>query len=125
MYRILIVDDEVSICRGLELGLLSKDYLVDHANAGHPAIEQGNREKYDILIADLCLPDMYGLDVVRNLKEQNPEIISILVTAYPTTESRTEAKQLGVDDYFEKPFHLQAIKDAILRGIAKRDLEIA
>lgn len=122
MYRILVVDDEASICRGLELGLLSKDYQVDLANAGHPAIEKGSQEKYDILIVDLCLPDMHGLEVIRKLKEQNPRIIPILMTAHPTRESCMEAKQLGVNDYLEKPFHIQAIKDAILQGIAKRDL---
>jgi DNA-binding response OmpR family regulator len=124
MYRILVVDDEASICRGLELGLLSKEYQVDLATAGHLAIEKGNRENYDILIVDLCLPDMHGLEVVRKLREQNPQIIPILITAYPTTASSIEAKQLGVDDYLEKPFHIQTVKDAIVRGIAKRNFPV-
>jgi two-component system, NtrC family, response regulator AtoC len=122
MDRILIVDDEPSICHGLALGLLSKDYQVDLANGGHPAIEKGRQQKYDILIVDLCLPDMHGIEVIRKFKEQNPQIISILTTAYPTRESCVEAEQLGINDYLEKPFHIQDIKDAILRGIAKRDL---
>jgi two-component system, NtrC family, response regulator AtoC len=124
MYRILVVDDESSICRGLELGLLSKDYQVDLANSGLHAIEKGGQEKYDILIVDLCLPDMHGLEVIRRLREENPQVIPILITAYPTRESCTEAKQLGINEYFEKPFHIQTIKDAISRGIAKRNLPI-
>jgi two-component system, NtrC family, response regulator AtoC len=122
VYRILVVDDEPSICHSLALGLLSADYQVDLANGGHPAIEKGCQQKYDILIVDLCLSDMYGIEVIRKFKEQNPQIISILMTAYPTKESSSEAKQLEINDLLEKPFHIQDIKDAILRGIAKRNL---
>jgi DNA-binding NtrC family response regulator len=122
MYRILVVDDEPSICKGLALALLSKEYSVDMAGAGSRAIQKGCREKYDVLIVDLCLPDMHGLEVIRELKEQNPQILAIVITAHRTKESYIEARKWGVRDYFEKPFQMQSIKDAIARGIATRAL---
>jgi DNA-binding NtrC family response regulator len=122
MYRILVVDDEPSICKALALALLSKEYSVDMAGAGSRAIQKGSREKYDILIVDLCLPDMHGLEVIREFKEQNPQILAIVITAHRTEETYIEASKWGVHDYFEKPFQMQSIKDAIARGIATRAL---
>ena len=86
MNRILVVDDEPSILHSLALGLSSKDNVVDLASAGNAAIKKGSQEKYDVLIVDLCLPDMDGFDVLRKLKEQNPQIISIVITAQCSRE---------------------------------------
>jgi two-component system, OmpR family, response regulator len=122
MNRILVVDDEPSILQGLALGLSSKENLVDVASAGNAAILKGSREKYDVLIVDLCLPDMHGFDVLRKLREQNPRIIAIVITAQCSKESVAEARGLGVYDYFEKPFHMHSISEAIARGIARRAL---
>lgn len=120
MNRILVVDDEPSILQGLTLGLASQENVVDLANTGNAAIQKGSQEKYDVLIVDLCLPDMHGFDVLRRLKEQDPKIIVIVITAQCSRESVAEARGLGVHDYFEKPFHVNSIKDAIERGIAQR-----
>jgi len=120
MNRILVVDDEPSILQGLVLGLASRENIVDLAKAGNAAIEKGSREKYDVLIVDLCLPDMHGFDVIRRLREQNPQIIPIIITAQCSKESVAEARGMGVQDYFEKPFHIHSIKDAIARGVAQR-----
>ena len=120
--RILVVDDEPSILQGLALGLASQENRVDLASAGNAAIKKGGQEKYDVLIVDLCLPDMHGFDVIRKLKEQNPQIISIVITAQCSKDSVAEARGLGVHDYFEKPFQIHSIRDAIARGIAQRAL---
>jgi DNA-binding response OmpR family regulator len=120
MNRILVVDDEPSILHGLVLGLSSKENVVDCASEGEAAIKKGCEEKYDVLIVDLCLPDMHGFNVLRKLKEQNPQLILIIITAQRSKESVAEARRLGVNDYFEKPFHIHSIKDAIARGIAQR-----
>ena len=122
MNRILVVDDEPSILHGLALGLASQENLVDVASAGNAAIMKGSQEKYDVLIVDLCLPDMHGFDVLRKLKEQNPQLIVIIITAQCSKDSVAEAKGLGVHDYFEKPFHIHSIRDAIVQGIAQRAL---
>ncbi len=120
MNRILVVDDEPSILHSLALGLSSKDNVVDLASAGNVAIKKGGQEKYDVLIVDLCLPDMHGFDVIRKLKEQNPQLVLIVMTAQCSRESMAEAKGLGVHAYFEKPFPMNSIREAIARGVAQR-----
>lgn len=120
MNWILVVDDERSILEGLRLGLSSEDITVDCADAGKAAIMRSRQKGYDVLIVDLFLPDMHGLEVIRALKKQNPDLLSIIITAQPSRESVSEAMKLGVNDYLEKPFNINTIKDAISRAMAQR-----
>jgi DNA-binding response OmpR family regulator len=122
MYRILVVDDEPSILHSLALLLLSNEYSVDIAATGNAAVEKGSQEKYDVLIVDLSLPDMHGFEVIGKLREQNPEIIPIIISAHCLGESAAEAREWGVYSYFEKPFPVQSLKEAISQGIAERDV---
>lgn len=125
MNRILVVDDEPSILQGLALGISSRENVVDLASLGSAAIKKDSQEKHDVLIVDLCLPDMHGFDVIRRIKEQNPGIIAIVITAQCSKESVAEARGLGVHEYFEKPFPIHSIRDAIAQGIARRALAFA
>ena len=120
MNRVLVVDDEPSICRALAMGLALKDFEVDVAGDGNSAILLGNRNNYDILVADLCLPDMDGLEVIRELKRINPEIISIVITGNSNMASSIEAIHLGVSDYLEKPLSTASVLDSITRGLEKQ-----
>ena len=120
MNRILLVDDEPSILHGLALGLSSRENTVECADTGESAIRKGREGQYDVLIVDLCLPDMHGFDVLRTLKAGNPQLVSIVITAQCSRETAAEARKLGVDDYFEKPFDVHSIKDAIAKGLAQR-----
>lgn len=120
MNRILLVDDEPSILYGLTLGLSSRENTVECADSGESAIRKGCDGQYDVLIVDLCLPDMHGFDVLQTLKAGNPQLVSIVITAQCSRETAAEARKLGVDAYFEKPFHVNSIKDAIARGIQRR-----
>jgi DNA-binding response OmpR family regulator len=122
MYRILVVDDEPSILHSLAILLRSNEYLVDVAGTGNAAIKKGNQEKYDVLIVDLSLPDMHGFEVIEKLREQNPQIIPMLMTAHCSREGVAEAWEWGVNNYFEKPFQIQSLKEAISQGIAERAL---
>jgi DNA-binding response OmpR family regulator len=122
MYRILVVDDEPSILHSLAILLRSNEYSVDVAGTGNAAIQKGNQEKYDVLIVDLWLPDMHGFEVIGKLREQNPQIIPMLMTAHCSRESVAEAEEWGVNHYFEKPFQIQSLREAISQGIAARAL---
>jgi len=95
---------------------------VDVAGTGNTAIKKGNQDKYDVLIVDLSLPDMHGFEVILKLKEENPQIIPIIITAHRERESVAEAREWGVNSYFEKPFQIQSLKEAISQGIAERNL---
>ena len=120
MERILVVEDEASIRKAFEMGLSSDDYKVDVAADGNEGILKSSMKEYDILIADLCLPDMDGLEVIKKVKKNSPEIIPIVITGNVSIESSIEAIHLEVSDYLEKPLTMEAVKNSIKEGIKKR-----
>ena len=120
MERILVVDDEASIRKALQIGLASEDYEIDLAKDGNSGIQMGQQKVYDILIADLCLPDMTGLDVIKNIKATSPTVIPIVITGKGSMQSSLEAIRLEVSDYLEKPLSLASVKASIARGLERR-----
>lgn len=122
MERILIIDDETSILKALQIGLASDNYEVDLADDGISGIHLGQTQVYDILIVDLALPDMNGLEVVKTIKSSAPDIVPIIITGQASMRSSVEALRLEVCDYLEKPLSLPAVKSAIARGLEKRKL---
>lgn len=121
--RILVVDDEPSIGRALTLGLSSKELEVDVAENGRMGVRLGSRKQYDVLIADLCLPDIDGLEVIRRIKSHSPEIVSIIITGNPSRESSMEATSQGVSGYLEKPLDMKSLKTAIRLGLEEKALK--
>jgi DNA-binding response OmpR family regulator len=120
MHRILIVDDEPSICEALPLGLASHEVTVDIAMNGESGVQLGCTGKYAVLIVDLSLPDMNGIEVIRRIRSQHPETIAIVITAYSSEETRSEARQNGVAHFLEKPFAMDAIKSAVTQALVER-----
>lgn len=123
MYRILVVDDEPSVCDALRIGLTSEVFDVSSALSGKDGIALGCTENFDVIIADLCLPDIDGIEVINKIKVCQKEIISIIITAYHTTYSFDESRICGVHEYIEKPFDMRSIRKAINRWIRKRSAE--
>jgi DNA-binding NtrC family response regulator len=121
--RILVVDDEPSIGRALTLGLSSKELEVDVAENGRIGVRLGSRKQYDVLIADLCLPDIDGLEVIQRIKSHSPEIVSIIITGNPSRETSMEATSQGVSGYLEKPLDMKSLKNAIRLGLEERALK--
>ena len=122
MERILIVEDEASIRKALEMGLASENFEVDVASDGRSGILKGRQKEHDILIADLCLPDITGLEVIKAIKQISPEIIPIVITGNGCMESSLEAIRLEVSDYMEKPLSMKSVKTSIEQGLKKRSL---
>jgi len=121
MERILVIDDEASIRKALSIGLACDDFEIDLASDGRSGIQLGQNQIYDILIADLSLPDMDGLEVIEKMKFSSPDIIPIIITGNGGLQSSLEALRLEVSDYLEKPLSLKSVKDAIARGLKKRE----
>ena len=121
MKRILVVDDEPSIRRALVLGLTSKEFEVDAAEDGRQGVRLGARKPYDVLIVDLCLPDIDGLEVIRKIGTHSPESVSIVITGNPRKENHIEATKKGVSAYLEKPLDLKSVEQAILHGLEQRE----
>lgn len=117
--HILIMEDEENVARGLEMVLTEEGYNVDLAFTGEQALETFAADKYDLLVADLKLPDADGLDVVKTVKEEKPETEVVIITGYSSVNSAVDAMKMGVFDYLTKPFVEDEIKEAIGGALKK------
>lgn len=121
--KILLVDDEPVIRETLCSILKDDGYLVSTADTGSKAIALAEQGDFDVAIIDLKLPDAEGTYVLHNIKKTNPTICSIIITAYPTTESAIRAIQEEAYEYITKPFDIGHVKLVIKRGLEERKLE--
>lgn len=104
MNKIIIVDDEKLMREALVEWLNDEGYTVDVASDGPEALEMFKKNSYKSMIVDLNMPGMDGLTLIKKVKEKEPEIKIILITAYPSLETSIEAKKYGAVDYISKPF---------------------
>ena len=111
--HILVMEDDLSVAKGLEMVLSEEGYAVNLAGTGELAMEAFKQKRFDLLVADLRLPDIDGMEVIRQVKEAKPETEVIVITGYGTTATAVEAMKLGVHDFLPKPFTEDQIKAAI------------
>ncbi|BBO69698.1 hypothetical protein DSCA_36280 [Desulfosarcina alkanivorans] len=121
MTQILIIEDESSIRKALSLGLDSKKYQIDTAENGKDGIQKATNKKYDVILSDLCLPDINGLEVIKTIKACSPDIISIVITGNGNIESTKSAIRLEVNDYLEKPLSINKVHDSLQKALKQRD----
>ena len=102
--KILVVDDEVKICRNVEKILAKDDYDVSYASSADEALAKMAKESYSLLISDIIMPGMNGLEFLKLVKNQWPLTKVIMFTAYASTDTAVKAMRLGAVDYIPKPF---------------------
>ena len=107
--RILIVDDEDFICDNLQRILRDEGYESIVASTAREALDIVRSSSVDLVLLDLNLPDMGGIEVLKKLKEEDPDILVVIITGYASVESAVEAIKLGAYDYIKKPFKADAI----------------
>lgn len=115
--RVLVVDDEENLRRVTQLKLQQASYEATTASDGAQALELLARHPQDLIITDLKMPGMSGMDLLRRVKEDYPEVIVIVVTAFGTIESAVEAMRLGAHDYIIKPVNADALKLVVSRAL--------
>ncbi len=115
MARILIVDDDEEICKNLGEVLEDDGYDVEYVTSGKEALEKVTKEKYDIVITDLVMPKISGMDLLSYIKRERPETEVVMITAFGSIENAVEAMRRGASDYIEKPFKLNEIRTSIKR----------
>ncbi len=120
--RILVVDDELSMRELLAIVLRREGYDVLLADNGHAAVELIEREPVDVLISDINMPDMSGVDVLRAAKKIDQDILGIMITAFASTETAIEAMRLGACDYLSKPFDIDLLKMKVREKVENRQL---
>ncbi len=120
--RILIVDDELSMREFLEILLQKEGFFVRSARGGKEAIELLEKDPYDLVICDVKMPRVSGLDVLRKAKEIDPEIVVLMITAYASAETAVEAMKQGAYDYITKPFKVDEIKLILRNALEHKSL---
>lgn len=120
--RILIVDDEAALRDSLRF-LLSSKYELFFASHGKEALDLSAKVVPDLVLLDMRLPDISGMDILKQIKETDPSIEVIMVTAVNTVSRAVEAIKLGAYDYVTKPFDIEAIQEIIYKVLEKRVLE--
>jgi DNA-binding NtrC family response regulator len=102
--RILVVDDEVTVCKSIRRALLREDCEVAMALSGEEALRLEAEASFDVIIIDLMMPGLSGLDLLKMLRARNPKARIIMITGYPTMRNTLQAMQLGAMDFLPKPF---------------------
>ncbi|MCB0283792.1 MAG: sigma-54-dependent Fis family transcriptional regulator [Calditrichaeota bacterium] len=122
-HNILVVDDEEFIRANIKNILLDENYNLFLSASGNDALEVVKKENVDLALLDLNLPDMNGIEILKNLKKIDPELLVIIITGYASVESAVEALKLGAYDYIKKPFKADAIKLIIRLALETQSLK--
>jgi len=122
MPNILIVDDEQSFRQILTLVFEPDGYNIRTAENGRVALDMLREEPTDVVISDMRMPDMGGLEMLRLLREEFPDIAVIFMTAHASLETTREAFKLGAEDYIEKPFDMEELRVIVRKTLEKQAL---
>ncbi len=121
--HILVVDDELSMRELLELMLKREGYRVDLAENGRKAIEKIKKTHFDLLLCDIRLGDITGLEVLREVKKKDPDTVVIMISAYASAETAVAAMNDGAYDYVPKPFDKNELKQTIANALDLKTIE--
>jgi len=122
--NILVVDDEMGIREGCKRALSEEGYAVDAAEDGQAGLQKVNEKNYDLILVDLMMPGVGGMDLIKRIHHRDPEIITVVITGNATIETAVEATKLGAYDYLPKPFSPEALSAVVKRGLEKRILSL-
>jgi CheY-like chemotaxis protein len=115
--RVLVVDDADVVLGAVRKALGKDSYQVDTTQSALEAVSLLGRESYDLVITDLMMPDIDGLELLKRIKDMGLDIPTIMITGYPTIQSALRAKRLGAFDYVSKPFTRQELRSVAIRAI--------
>ncbi len=121
--KILIVDDEESMCRFMQIMLSKEGYDVVSEPSSRKALARLEDEPFDLVIADLMMPEMSGLELLSKVKESRPQTPFMVMTAFASVDSAIDALKNGAVDYITKPFKVDEIKIAIRNFLEKKQLK--
>ncbi|NWF49757.1 MAG: response regulator transcription factor [Ignavibacteriaceae bacterium] len=117
--KILLVEDEETLAVGLEYNLSEEGYNVKWAKNGREALELFKKEKFDLIILDIMLPYLNGFEVAEKVRDADPQIPVLMLTAKTESGDKVKGLEKGADDYITKPFHLQELLLRV-KGMLKR-----
>ncbi|MFH1459120.1 MAG: sigma-54 dependent transcriptional regulator [Candidatus Omnitrophota bacterium] len=118
--KILLVDDEKDLLEWLSIVLGKEGYTVRCSSSGEEALKLFKQENFEMVITDIRMPQMSGIELLRQIKNHNPEVIVLMVTAYASVETAVKALRYGAYDYLFKPFKLDEIKIIIKKAFSQK-----
>ncbi|MEZ6058516.1 MAG: response regulator, partial [Planctomycetaceae bacterium] len=122
MAKLLIIDDEKSVLFSLEQALSSIGLEIVTAETGKQGLQRFDEHSPDVVLSDIRLPDMSGLDVYTQIRAKDPRVPVILATAYSTTETAIEAMKRGAFEYLLKPFDLLQMREVVQKALEQSQL---
>ena len=111
--RVLVVDDEPIVTKSCRRVLAGQGYDVETTLSGREGLDRAFTERFDLVMTDLKMPDLDGMELVRALRKERPQTVIVIITGYGTVPTAVEAMKLGVADYVEKPFTPEEIAEAV------------
>ena len=117
--RILVVEDEIDLCNSIAEGLEIDGYAVDTCNDGETALELILIENYDLVILDLNLPNIDGIDILKDIKKQKKDVKTLILSARGSVADKVLGLDLGANDYLAKPFDFEEL-EARIRNLLRR-----
>lgn len=119
--KVLLVEDEAVLRDSVRDWLVEDGYDVECVETGEEALERIKEEEFGVVVLDLRLPDIDGLQVFEHAKELKPETRGVIITAYPSKETREKAKRLGLLDYLAKPFRVEDLEKLITQALGETE----
>jgi DNA-binding response OmpR family regulator len=110
---VLIIDDEDVICKACKMVLNEQEFICDHCLSGEEGVKRVMEQNYDLLLLDMKLKDMDGMDILKRVKKEKPDLYVIVITGYSTIANTVKAMKLGANDYLSKPFADHELIDAV------------
>ncbi len=121
--HILVIDDDATIRDGCVLTLSKQGFTVDTAQNGAEGLDMIQKKPYALLLLDLKMPGLSGIEVLEQVQHINPELLVIVISGYATVESAVEAMKMGAYDFISKPFTPDQLRIVVSRAITKKHLE--
>ena len=123
--KVLLVEDEAVVRESVRDWLVEDGYDVECVETGEEALERIKQEEFGVIVLDLRLPDIDGLQVFEQAKELKPETKGVIITAYPSKETWEKAKRLGLLDFLAKPFKVDDLEKLIEAALGETEIKKA
>jgi len=120
--KILVVDDEEDVRETLATVLENLNYQALLAANGEEALSVIKNQRVDVILSDLYMPGMNGIELLKRVKTEKKNIIFLMITAHPTIETAVDAIKKGAYDYLTKPFHIEEVRIKLSRAMEKQGL---
>jgi len=122
--KIMVVDDEIGICQNVEKILTKNDYAVVHTQSAAQALEMMKDGSFSLLISDIVMPEMNGLELLNHVAKEIPDIKTVMMTGYASTNTAVKAIRLGALDYIPKPFTPNELRTTVSKALLGKYDEI-